>query len=98
MTGGSPASEADETQLIQVRYWAAARAATGNATETVAVDGPLTLADLTARLVARHPGADKVLAVCSVLVGERPVRSQDPGSVVVEPGQSVEFLPPFAGG
>jgi len=39
-----------------------------------------------------------VLEVCSVLVGDRPVASRDPDSVVVEPGETVEFLPPFAGG
>jgi hypothetical protein len=33
-----------------------------------------------------------------VLVGDRPVRSQDPGTVVVAPGEVVELLPPFAGG
>ena len=33
-----------------------------------------------------------------MLVGDRPVATEDPETVVVEPGQSVEFLPPFAGG
>jgi hypothetical protein len=39
-----------------------------------------------------------VIAVCSVLVGDRPVSTQDPGAVDVPPGSTVEFLPPFAGG
>ncbi|WP_278258670.1 hypothetical protein [Nocardioides convexus] len=48
----------------------------------------------------RHPGGTfaDVVRVCSVLVGERPVSSGDPGAVVVRPGETVEFLPPFAGG
>ena len=39
-----------------------------------------------------------VLQVCSTLVGDRPVNADDPGEVLIEPGSSVEFLPPFAGG
>jgi sulfur-carrier protein len=33
-----------------------------------------------------------------VLVGERPVGGRDPSAVVVRPGETVELLPPFAGG
>jgi molybdopterin converting factor small subunit len=33
-----------------------------------------------------------------VLVGDRPVASADPTAVQVQPGETVEFLPPFAGG
>jgi hypothetical protein len=40
----------------------------------------------------------EVLAVCSALVGDLPVGSADPGEVIVRPGETVEFLPPFAGG
>ena len=89
-----------ETQVIRVRYWAAARAAAGLAEEEVAVAGPVTLAELRAEVVARHAGTrlPDVVGVCSVLVGERPVSSEDPGEVVVRPGDTVEFLPPFAGG
>jgi molybdopterin synthase sulfur carrier subunit len=98
MTGGLPGTGSSETRVITVRYWAAARAATGNATETVPVPGPMTLAELTRVLVARHPAAERVLGVCSVLVGDQPVRSADPAGVLLEPGTTVEFLPPFAGG
>ncbi|GAA5147455.1 hypothetical protein GCM10023340_19910 [Nocardioides marinquilinus] len=89
-----------ETAAVRVRYWASARAAAGTAGEDVAVDGPLTLAELVDRVVAQHPGGrlPQVLEACSVLVGDRPVASSDPREVVVEPGDSVEFLPPFAGG
>ena len=69
---------------VTVRYWAAARAAAGIEAETVPVEEGATLAD--------------VLAVCSVLVGDRPVGSRAPEDVSVWPGQTVEMLPPFAGG
>ncbi|MEQ6901097.1 MoaD/ThiS family protein [Nocardioides sp. YIM 152588] len=88
-----------ETQVIRVHFWAAARAATGVAEEDVALPAPVTLAALRDALVARHPGrAADVLSVCSVLVGDRPVRSLAPEDVVVPAGEAVEFLPPFAGG
>ncbi|KAA1427500.1 MoaD/ThiS family protein [Nocardioides antri] len=89
-----------ETQVIRVRYWAAARSAAGVAEDTVDVAGPITLAELRAEVVRRHAGSrlEDVLGVCSVLVGDQPVATQDPGSVDVPPGATVEFLPPFAGG
>jgi molybdopterin synthase sulfur carrier subunit len=85
---------------VTVHYWAAARAAAGVASEDFPVDGPVTLADLVRRVVAAHPGSDveRVVGVCSVLVGEQPVGSRDPGAVLVQPGDVVELLPPFAGG
>ncbi len=90
----------NETEVIRVRYWAAARAAAGVTEETVGAGGPMTLDELRAEVVRRHPGGrfGDVVQVCSVLVGERPVSSVDPAAVVVRPGETVEFLPPFAGG
>jgi molybdopterin synthase sulfur carrier subunit len=87
---------------VTLRYWAAARAAAGLAEEQVEVSGPVTLASLVAGAVQRY-GADDgrlaaVLASCSVLVGDRPVATEDPATLEVEPGATVEFLPPFAGG
>ena len=90
----------NETQVIRVRYWASARAAAGCAEEEVAVDGPITLAELRATVVERHDGnrLPEVIRTCSVLVGERPVSSLDDATVLLWPGDTVEFLPPFAGG
>ena len=84
---------------ITVRYWAGARAAAGTA-EDVLETGELTLADVVARVLELHPGEQmaRTVGVCSVLLGDRPVRTQDPESVVVRPGDVVELLPPFAGG
>jgi molybdopterin synthase sulfur carrier subunit len=89
-----------ETEVITVRYWASARSAAGVASDRLPVEGPITLADVLARAIGLHPGTrlGEVLHVCSVLVGDRPVASEDPGDVTVPPGSSVEFLPPFAGG
>lgn len=85
---------------IEVHYWASARSAAGVASDALEVDGPITLDEVVRRVLVLHPGtrlAD-VLQVCSTLVGDRPVSTEDPGAVVVEPGSTVEFLPPFAGG
>lgn len=88
-----------ETQVIRVRYWAAARAAAGIAEEEVALTAPVTLLAIREEVLRRHPvRLPEVLAVCSVLVGADPVGSRDPGGVVVAAGSTIEFLPPFAGG
>ena len=104
MTETAPLPAGSETSIITVRYWASARAAAGTACDELAVDGDLSLAEVTARaldLRAGTPSAEhleRVLGVCSVLVGEDPVGTRDAAQVVVRPGDSVEFLPPFAGG
>ncbi|MGZ5401424.1 MAG: MoaD/ThiS family protein [Nocardioides sp.] len=88
------------TSHITVRYWAAARSAAGTDRDDLPVDGPVTLADVVRRVVDAHqnPRLVDVLEICSVLVGDRPVSTQDPALVEVRPGDHVEFLPPFAGG
>jgi sulfur-carrier protein len=86
-------------QGVVVRYWAGARAAAGVAEETF--DAPTSLAALLDEVVARHgdrPRLKDVVSVCSVLVGDRPVGTSDPATVELRPGDSVELLPPFAGG
>ena len=89
-----------ETEIIRVRYWAAARSAAGVPEDAVDVSGPMTWAALIAEVVRRHPGSrfPDVIGVCSVLVGDQPVGTLAPEAVVVPPGATVEFLPPFAGG
>ena len=89
-----------ETNVIRVRYWAAAKAAAGTDADDVPVDGSTTLAELRAAAAALHPGTRlaEVLAACSTLVGDQPVGTADPAAYVIEAGSSVEFLPPFAGG
>jgi len=98
MAAGTGRDREDET--VTVRYWAGARAAAGTAEDVFETAGELTLAEVVARVLERHPGEQmaRTVAVCSVLLGEQPVRSQDPAAVVVRPGAVVELLPPFAGG
>jgi len=85
---------------VHVHYWASARAAAGVPGDELEVDGAITLAEVLDRAVQLHSSSrlGDVLAICSTLVGDRPVNADDPASVVVQPGSSVEFLPPFAGG
>jgi hypothetical protein len=85
---------------ITLRYWASARAAAGVESDVVDVSGPVSLAELGAGARTLHPDRrfSDVLGTCSVLVGDQPVATEDPASVLVQPGQIVEFLPPFAGG
>lgn len=89
-----------ETQIISIRYWASARSAAGTDSETLEVDAPITLTEVLARLGRAHPGSRllTVLDACSVLLGDRPVSTEDPDDVLVAPGSTLEFLPPFAGG
>lgn len=86
---------------VVVRYWAAARAAAGVDSDTVAVGDGTTLAAVLDAVRERHadrPRLRDVVSVCSVLVGDRPVGSTDPHDVRLSPGDTVELLPPFAGG
>jgi molybdopterin converting factor small subunit len=93
----------EQTSLghVTLRYWASARAAAGTDSDALEVAGPVSLADLVQRARAAHIDSSRfsqVLSCCSVMVGDRPVTTDDPASVIVQPGATVEFLPPFAGG
>jgi molybdopterin converting factor small subunit len=84
-----------------MRYWASARAAAGTDSEDLEVSGPVPLSELVTRVREAHAGSARfaeVLACCAVMVGDRPVTTSDPATVMVDPGATVEFLPPFAGG
>lgn len=86
---------------IVVRYWAAARAAAGVEFDVLPAAEVRTLADALVAVRALHadrPRLSDVVAVCSVLVGDRPVGSAEPGEIELAPGDTVELLPPFAGG
>ena len=100
MSSPPSSSAPPETGSVTVRYWASARSAAGVESDELAVEGPVSLADVTQQVLALHRGSrlSDVIAVCSVLVGDRPAGTRDPGQVMVEPGTTVEFLPPFAGG
>jgi len=86
---------------VVVRYWAAARAAAGVETDVLSVGGVSSLEEVLEEVRLRHVDSPKfkdVVSVCSILVGDRPVGTTDPGQVLIRPGDTVELLPPFAGG
>ncbi len=83
---------------MTVRYWAAVRAAAGIAEEQVEAR---TLADLQQEILRRHRDSRRfadVLSICSTLIDEVPVGSREPSDVRLSPGDTIELLPPFAGG
>jgi molybdopterin converting factor small subunit len=82
---------------VTVRFWAAARAASGVAEDEY--DDPTSLASLLQEVGARHgPALVRVLGVASFLIDSAPVGRRDPSAVLVPSGSVVEVLPPFAGG
>lgn len=84
--------------MVTVRYWAAVRSAAGIAEEQV---DARTLAELQREILNRHRDSARfadVLAICSTLVGSVPVGAREPAEVTLAAGDTVELLPPFAGG
>ena len=80
---------------VKVRYFAAARAAAGVDAETVSLASGATVADLVADLRTRGATLSKVLDRCSFLCDEIAVRDVDKP---LRTNQTVDVLPPFAGG
>jgi molybdopterin synthase sulfur carrier subunit len=98
MTDAAPTSTGSSAGTVLVRYWAGARAAAGRVEDTVP---PGSLDEVLRAALQLHPDNDrleKVVAICSVLVGDAPVGSRDHAGVDVPAGSVVELLPPFAGG
>ena len=49
----------------------------------------------------RHRDSDRfadLVAICSTLIGAVPVGAREPSEVTLSAGDTVELLPPFAGG
>jgi molybdopterin synthase sulfur carrier subunit len=80
---------------VTVRYFAAARAAAGTETETVEIRTGSTVTDLLATLRTRGEKLAVVLERCSFLCDGIAVRDVQK---VLETNQTVDVLPPFAGG
>jgi len=80
---------------VTVRYFAAARAAAGLESETVTVRAGATVADLVDGLTARDARLATVLSRCSYLRDGIAVRDD---AIALSAGDTVDVLPPFAGG
>ncbi|WP_304113145.1 MoaD/ThiS family protein [Mycolicibacterium bacteremicum] len=83
-----------EVQIL-VRYFAAARAAAGTETETLRFPTGTTVHTVVDELAGRGPELAKVLARCSYLLDGVAVRDKN---VVLETRETLDVLPPFAGG
>jgi molybdopterin converting factor small subunit len=83
------------TVEVSVRFFAAARAAAGNEEETIRILPDTTLSDLVDQLSARDANLAKVLMRCSFLCDGVAVRDTN---MALENAQTIDVLPPFAGG
>jgi molybdopterin converting factor small subunit len=81
--------------LVNVRYFAAARGAAGTDCEAVTVNSDTTVAELADLLGSRDLTLATVLLRCSYLCDGIAVR--DTG-MRLRSGQTIDVLPPFAGG
>jgi molybdopterin converting factor small subunit len=86
---------ADVAVKVTVRYFAAARAAAGFDDEIIGLAPGTTVGVLVRRLGERDPELAKVLSRCSYLCDGIAVR--DMGKALGD-AQTVDVLPPFAGG
>jgi molybdopterin synthase sulfur carrier subunit len=80
---------------ISIRYFGAARAAAGVEAETRTVAADTSVADLANQLGAQNPRLAAILARCSYLcdgIAVRDARGR------LQAGQTIDVLPPFAGG
>jgi molybdopterin converting factor small subunit len=83
------------TEQVTVRYFAAARAAAGVETETVGVAPGATIDDLVDQLSCKSSKLAAVLERCSFLCDGMAVRDR---AKPLRTNQTVDVLPPFAGG
>ncbi len=82
--------------MVTVRYFAAARAAAGLASENVEVHDGATVGDALDAIAARHgEQLSKVLASCSFLLDSVAVRDR---ATRLPATAELDVLPPFAGG
>ncbi|OBK18701.1 MoaD/ThiS family protein [Mycobacterium asiaticum] len=80
---------------VTVRYFAAARAAAGTESETLTLRSGTTVAELVKELANRGSQLATVLSRCSYLRDGIAVRDE---TSVLSAGNTVDVLPPFAGG
>lgn len=80
---------------VTVRYFAAARAAAGSDSEQLSVRSGATVGELVDGLGGRSQEFARVLARCSFLCDGVAVRDQ---AQQLRAGNTLDVLPPFAGG
>jgi molybdopterin converting factor small subunit len=80
---------------ITVRYFGAARAAAAAESEILTVEQGTSIAELSSRLAQRNERLATVLARCSYLCDGVTVRDT---AAQVRTGQTIDVLPPLAGG
>jgi sulfur-carrier protein len=80
---------------VTIRYFAAARAAAGVDAETVILRPGTTVAALVERLAVAGTRLATVLSRCSYLCDGIAVRDE---ATVLRSGDTIDVLPPFAGG
>ena len=80
---------------VTVRYFGAARAAAAVESETLTVDDGTTIAEMASRVAERNERLAAVLARCSYLCDGVAVRET---AAPLKGGQTIDVLPPFAGG
>ncbi|AKN16188.1 ThiS family protein [Mycobacterium haemophilum DSM 44634] len=80
---------------VNVRYFAAARAAAGAESATVTLRPGTTVAELVESLAVQGSHLATVLSRCSYLRDGIAVRDQ---TIALQPGDTIDVLPPFAGG
>jgi molybdopterin synthase sulfur carrier subunit len=78
---------------VRVRYFASARAAAGSAEEVISA---VTVGDALASIRGLHSEHfGEILDACSLLLDGRCVHDH---GIVLAPGETLDVLPPFAGG
>ncbi|MCV7179380.1 MoaD/ThiS family protein [Mycolicibacterium sphagni] len=80
---------------VTVRFFAAARAAAGAESDLLRVRQGATVADVVSELCCRSDELARVLQRCSYLCDGIAVRNS---ATELRSGQTIDVLPPFAGG
>ncbi|OBK51886.1 MoaD/ThiS family protein [Mycobacterium sp. 1081908.1] len=91
---GQAPADAEGIQ-VTVRYFAAARAAAGTESEILVLRPRTTVAELVGRLAVRGSRLATVLERCSYLCDGIAVRDE---TTPLQAGDTIDVLPPFAGG
>jgi molybdopterin converting factor small subunit len=93
---GDSSPDGTASSVVTVRYFAAARAASGVDEEPLEVPAPATVESvLTAAVDAHGDELQRVLARCSYLRNSVAVHGL---STILNDGDALDVLPPFAGG